>query len=234
MTQHNPRAAEIVMAHIYGWTDGKQNTADIKFSRGALISAVNMVDDSISILVLKATLDHLVATKHLKKLGRHIYGLGTGKGLKRYPVNDQSLLHKPHNPGFNNKNNKNKLAQDAAAPTIASSGKKTNKAPHVTLGDEVPAIKPPAPAAPTPKDTVIASEAKQSSPSAENNALQDKHSAVIKQVGHLRRCLNGRFQNIAFKTVVLEHLADALKEQSPDLAETLIDIKNDLQQGEAA
>lgn len=223
------------MAHIYGWTDGKQNTADIKFSRGALISAVNMVDDSISILVLKATLDHLVATKHLKKLGRHIYGLGTGKGLKRYPVNDQSLLHKPHNPGFNNKNNKNKLAQDAAAPTIASSGKKTNKAPHVTLGDEVPAKMPPGKIVESvPAHTVIASEAKQPSPSAENNAQQDKHSAVIKQVGQLRRCLNGRFQNIAFKTVVLEHLADALKEQSPDLAETLIDIKNDLQQGEAA
>lgn len=233
MTQQSPRAAEIVMAHIYGWTDGKQNTADIKFSRGALISAVNMVDDSISILVLKATLDHLVTTKHLKKLGRHIYGLGTGKGLKRYPVNDQSLLHKPHNPGFNNKNNKNQLAQDAAAPTIASSGKKTNKPPRVTLGDEVPAKMPPGKIVESvPEHTVIASEVKQSSPSAENSA-RDRQASINQSLANVRQKL-GRHQvkDMPIKINVLEQLADAIGD--PDIASVLNDIKNDLQQGEAA
>lgn len=134
MTDRMKRFAEITMAHIYTWTDDKKETTHIKFGAAALRSAVNMIDDSVRIVEYNQVLEQLVADKFLKKIGRHMYGLGTGKGLKRYKVNDESLLARPADKGWNNSKAKHLIDNAEAAPTVAKSNNKPGPKPKVSGG----------------------------------------------------------------------------------------------------
>lgn len=232
MTEINQRAAEIVMAHIYGWTDDKQNKADIKFSRGALRAAVNMIDDSIGIIELKNTLDHLVKSKHLKKLAAHIYGLGTGKGLKRYPVNDKSLLLKPTDTGFNNSKAKHLISNQAAAPSINTDRKKPGPKPKPKQERADKHAEPDNAQTVSSEDKAIATKYEPPAFTGEEN--HNHRQANINQRLALFRKKIGRHQvkDMPIKINVLDQLADVIGD--PDIASVLNDIKNDLQQGEAA
>lgn len=209
MTDRMKRFAEITMAHIYTWTDDKKETTHIKFGAAALRSAVNMIDDSVRIVEYNQVLDQLVADKFLKKIGRHMYGLGTGKGLKRYKVNDESLLARPADKGWNNSKAKHLIDNAEAAPTVAKSNNKPGPKPKVS-GGTTPADKP---TAPTPEKDSTADIASVHIAAAEEQAAKDI-SDVEKQTEDAITELDKHQNRVAAEKeladAVLETLGDAI------------------------
>lgn len=217
MTEREQRIAEITMAHIYTWTDGKTETSHIKFGTAALRSAVNMIDDTVRITEFNQVLESLVENKYLKKIGRHMYGLGTGKGLKRYQVNDKSLLYKPSTTGFNNSKFKKQPDNQATAPVITGSRKKAE-------------TKSPGKQKPKNEKGIIASGVHQSS-------RTDTHQRLTMELDDISSRLTMPEKRIIqdkdTKLMLLENLANLLAPTEPLTADLLSQIKNDLQ-GEAA
>lgn len=229
MTDRTQRFAEITMAHIYSWTDGKKEKTHIKFGPAALRSAVNMIDDSVRITEYNQVLEQLVEQKYLKKLGRHMYGLGTGKGLKRYPISDQSLLSKPTDTGFNNSKTKNN--QDTAPCMTTRKSKAEPKAPaaetHKTVTQQAKEV----------AEQALSVTWKDKTPSP---SLRKASNKIMLQMelndisSRLRIPERHRIQNKDTKVTLLNDLAKLLAPTEPLTADLLNQIKHDLQQGEAA
>lgn len=209
MTDQTQRVAALIMTHVYNWTDGKDNKADIKFGRRSINSMLDMIDDTIKPSHMNAALDWLIEHNHIKKLGAYIYGLGTGKGLKRLDV-DKAHLTTATTPGFNNK---------AAAPTIASTRKKAATPEKSQPSDNA-------------EDSDILKK-----PSDSELKRQYSHRLMMEMDDIRSRLTIPERQTIkdkAIKLSLLDDLSTALAETKPATADLLNRIKIDLQQGEAA
>lgn len=217
MTDRTQHIAGIVMAHIYSWTDDAKNKADIKFGRAALRAAVNMADDTVGIIELNDTLDHLVDAKHLKKLGRHLYGLGTGKGLKRYKATADSLFTRPADHGFNNSKTKHLLDNKDPAPESAGADKKPDEQPETSEQPEPPADTPAEPSPSTQYDA----------PVFVGDIDTARQARINQKLEQLRHKLGPRhIRDMPLKINVFDQLSDAISD--PDITSVLDSIKNDL------
>lgn len=210
-TNVNKKLCDAVMYYIQTGLKEATNPAAKKFGRKVMHDSISMWLD-FSLVEFNVAIQWLIDKKHIKPLGQHTVGLGTGQGIKKYDLNGFT----PYKRIDPNLAATEQQATVPEKPTIVA--KKPAGVIVPIKNDDIPSFT--GKASPVTADHIP--EAKKMIEDKPSTAIDD---ALLELEHMIKR--RHRIKALEQKLNVLDRLSTILPS---DIGDVLTEIKNDLQE----